>query len=109
GARYFAASCRGGGADQRSAAVSSEALASTQVFSTQVLSPPILSPPVLSPTDSTCFQNGARVFKESIRNDAAAQAASRRLEAVATSTMTSPGSSRPKRWITVTPSSGQRA
>ena len=53
GALYFAASCRGGGMDQRSAAESSDALASTQVFSSQAL----------SPTDSTCFQNGARVFR----------------------------------------------
>lgn len=39
--------------DQRSAAVSSEALASTQVFSLEVL----------PHSDSTCFQNGARVFR----------------------------------------------
>src|ERR1700683_4818232 len=45
---YLAASLRGGGADQRSAASSSAAFASTQVF-----------PPAIS----TCFQNGARVFR----------------------------------------------
>jgi len=45
---HFAASFRGSGADQRSAAESSTALASTQVF------------PV---TFSTSFQNGARVFR----------------------------------------------
>src|SRR5580704_13750391 len=45
---YFAASRRGGGSDQRSAAASSAALASTQI---------------LPDTFSTCFQNGARVFR----------------------------------------------
>src|SRR6185312_16949636 len=81
------------GAFQRAAAESSLARASTQ-----------RSPPVAS----SRFQNGAFVFSQSMRKWQASSAASRCAEAVSTSTMRSPGSSRPWRWMMVTSSSGQR-
>ena len=44
---------------------------------------------------STCFQNGARVLRKSIRNSAAANASCRCDAAVTTRTICSPGVSRP--------------
>ena len=55
------------------------------------------------------FQNGAETLSQSMRKAQASSAAVRCEDAVPTNTMRAPTGSVPWRWITVMPSSGQRA
>ncbi len=79
GSQRAAAGQRAGGS-QRAAAVSSSGLASTQRRPAAV---------------SSCFQNGALVFSQSIRKAQASRAGARWAAAAATRTIGSPGSMRP--------------